>query len=109
MHYYYSIIWKGEKMSTIYGKARELAEAVLASDESLRLADAYELYEKNKMSKAEYDKALHDFLDVVSRVNNIFYESVGVENGSGACGGCCSTGRTDCGSLLAHDGAVLAD
>jgi len=73
---------------SVYEKARELAGAILASDESLRLADLRALAERGGASDSELMKAAEDYNALINEALEIVRMSVGLED---RCGGCCGS------------------
>jgi len=73
----------------VYSKARELADAILASEESLRLADARALDKEGYISEKEFNNAVHDFNTLVIEVMEILHMSIGLSSKCGNCGCAC--------------------
>ena len=69
----------------VYEKARELAEAILASEESARLADA----KQGGVSEAELNKASEDYCALINEALDIVRMSVGLGSACGGCGRNC--------------------
>ena len=74
---------------TVYEKARELADAILASEESLRMADAMALAGSNSVTENERNKAVDDYNALVNEALDIVRMSAGVYGGCGSCRGAC--------------------
>jgi len=70
---------------SVYSKARELADAILASEESLRLADAKALAEEGGISDNELNAAVNDYNALVNEAMEIVQMSIGQ---GGRCGNC---------------------
>ena len=78
---------------SVYEKARELAGAILASDESLRLADLRALAERGGVLDSELRKAAEDYNQLINEALDIVRLSVGAEDNYGSCGRSC--GKND--------------
>ena len=77
---------------SVYTKARELADEILASEESCRLADAMALAYNGLISDNELNAAVNDFNLLISEVIDIVRMSVGINEGCGNCGRGCKGG-----------------
>ena len=73
---------------SVYDKARELADAILSSEESLRMADALALAETNADYSAEASQAVEDYNALVNEALDIVRMGIGAENGCGGCRAC---------------------
>ena len=71
---------------SVFIKARELADAILASEESCRLADAMAMADNGVISDSEMNAAVNDFNALVNEALEIVRMSIGVSNN---CGSCC--------------------
>ena len=74
---------------SVYSKARELADAILASEESLRLADAKALAADGRISENELNSAIRDYNDMVNEAFDIVRMSIGAGQECGGCGLVC--------------------
>ena len=74
---------------SVYDKARELADAILASEESLRLADMAASAEEGGISEEELNEAINDFNALINESLDIVRMSAGIGKGCGNCGGAC--------------------
>ena len=74
---------------SVYVKARELAGAILASEESLRLADARALAEEDGISASELNAAIDDYNALIDEALDILFMSIGVDRGCGRRGHAC--------------------
>ncbi|MDR1560085.1 MAG: YlbF family regulator [Clostridiales bacterium] len=70
---------------SVYTKARELTDAILASEESLRLADARALAEEGRISDNELKAAVNDLNALINEAMGIVRMGLGL---SGGCGNC---------------------
>ena len=73
---------------SVYSKARELADAILASEESLRLADAMTMSEDGRVSESDINKAADDYNTLVNEALDIVRMSIGMDCGN--CGRSCN-------------------
>ena len=75
---------------SVYSKARELADEILASEESLRLSDVLIQAENGGVSDEEVYKAMSDYNALVEGTLDIVRMSAGVgggcQSGCGVCG-----------------------
>ena len=74
---------------SVYSKARELADEILASDESLRMADAMALAKDGGISADELNEAINNYNALINDTLDIVRMSLGINNGCGKCGGSC--------------------
>ncbi|MDR2903312.1 MAG: hypothetical protein LBU77_02215 [Clostridiales bacterium] len=89
-------------MATYFEKARELGELLLASEESLRLADARANYKENGALSAELLSAEKDLNMLVSQVLSVITSTVTgelVEEYAAGCGKSCG----GCGNHNKHE------
>jgi len=74
---------------SVYSKARELADEILASEESLRLTDAMALAEQGGASGGELNTAVNNYNALINEALDIVRMSLGINSGCGNCGGAC--------------------
>ncbi|MDR2649028.1 MAG: YlbF family regulator [Clostridiales bacterium] len=72
---------------SVHSKARELADEILASEESLRLADAKALASAGGMSDNELNAAVNDYSALINEAMDIIRLSLGFNGGCGHCRG----------------------
>ena len=70
---------------SVFDKARELADAILASEESIRMADVMELAENGGASDNEVNKAINDYNALINEALDIVRMSIGVNKACGSC------------------------
>jgi len=75
----------------VFNKARELAEAIQASEESCRLADARSLVKEGTVSEQELQAAIKDYNALVDEAIGIVNMSIGTHDGG--CGSGCGCGN----------------
>jgi len=68
---------------SVFIKARELADAILASEESCRLADAMAMAKDGLVSDCEVNAAVNDYNALVNEVLEIVYMSIGISKNCG--------------------------
>ena len=66
---------------SVFDKARELADTILASEESCRLADAKTLAENGQISNQELNAAITDYNTLINDAMEIVRESLGISDG----------------------------
>ena len=71
---------------SVFVKARELADEILASEESCRLADAMAMAEEGLVSEGELNAAVNDYNALVNEALDIVRMSIGISSG---CKSCC--------------------
>lgn len=92
---------------SVYDKARELADAILASEESLRMADAMASAEKGRVPEEELNKAIEDYNALINEALDIVRMSIGADKGCENRCGVCKGGISN-GPIFTDDGAILA-
>jgi len=72
---------------SVYDRARDLADAIIASEESLRMADALALAGEGQISGAELNEAVNDYNALINEALDIVRMSAGMRQGCGNCRG----------------------
>ena len=74
---------------SVYEKARELADAIVASEESLRMADALALADESGISENELNQAINDYNALINDAMEIVRLSTGTTKKCGDCRSVC--------------------
>ena len=77
---------------SVFSKARELADELVASEESCRLADAKALADDGLISENELNSAVNDYNSLINKAIDIVRMGAGVYEGCGNCGRGCKKG-----------------